>query len=62
MAWRYAYRPILPIRIYIMTKLTALCIPLCVLRVPLPGFTPSLCSCLPCLAASYNTFYFFLIF
>lgn len=52
MAWRYARKPILPVRICVMTELIALCVPICVGSVPFPGRTPILKSSLPCLAVS----------
>src|SRR4051812_41824370 len=45
-----------------MTELTALGVPMCNLRIPLPGFTPSLCSSLPCLASCHDASHSFLIF
>jgi hypothetical protein len=53
-AWRYARRLILPVRICVTTELIALCASLCILRVSFPGRTPSLKSSLPCLAFSQN--------
>ena len=50
MAWRYARRPILPVRICVITELIALCVPVCVVIVPFPGRIPSLKSSRPCLA------------
>jgi hypothetical protein len=49
MAWRYARRLILPVRICVITELIALCVSLCSLSVFFPGRTPSLKSSLPCL-------------
>ena len=58
-------RLILPVRVCVMTELIALCVPMCVLRSPFPGRTPSLKSSLPCLAffhdTSHSSFIFWLI-
>ena len=55
MAWRYARRLILPVRICVITELIALRTPACVVSMPLPGRTPSLKSSLPCLAFSHDS-------
>ena len=52
MAWRYARRPILPVRICVMAELIALYMPMCVSSIAFPGLTSSLKSSLPCLAFS----------
>jgi hypothetical protein len=54
MVWRYARKPILPVRICVMTEPIALCAPRCILRALLPVFTLSLYSCLPCFATSHD--------
>jgi len=61
MAWRYARRLILPVRICVITELIALCVPLCVVSDPFLGRTLSLKSSLPCLAFSQDTSYSSLI-
>jgi hypothetical protein len=54
MAWRYARRLILPVRICVIAELIALCVPACVVRVFSPGRTPSRNRSLPCLAFSQD--------
>lgn len=49
---RYARRPIFAIRIYLITKLTALYVPLSVSRISLSGLAPRRKSSLPCLAVA----------
>ena len=41
LAWRYARRLIFPVRICVMTELIALCVPMCVVSVCFPRWTPS---------------------
>lgn len=54
---RYARRPILAIRICVITELMALYVPLCVSSVALPGLTPRRKSSFPCLAVSQDAFH-----
>lgn len=53
--WRYARRPIFPVRICVIAELIALCVLACRVSMSFPGRTPRLKSSLPCLALSQDS-------